>query len=107
MWTKVNYAAYQAAVREFMEREGLCNLSTKGVEDGVATEGYFSWRSCECCGSAEGGTRFECDEWSDRDNVVKTFEFVCEDCVYYAEYGQLDDTAMLEIELDTTPEEMS
>jgi hypothetical protein len=29
---------------------------------------------------------------------IQTYEFICTDCIYYAECGQLDDTTMLEIE---------
>ena len=37
--------------------------------------------------------------WTDREhNEILEYDKVCEDCIYYAEYGRLDDKTMSEIE---------
>ena len=90
---KQQYADYQAAVAEFMESEGLQNLSiVEGFE-----EPYFSWSPCDCCGSPLGGDRYDCNGYNSDTKEVQEGYSVCVDCVYYAEYGQLDDMTMLEI----------
>ncbi len=94
--TRVEYAAYQAAVNEFFEREGIVNLSTIDSE----AEGYFTWSRCECCGGI-AGNRYDCNGYNPTTKEVCGPYSVCTDCVYYAEYGQLDDTTMWEIEHET------
>lgn len=90
--TKAEYAAYETAVSEFMKRHGIENLSTDSDD-----EGSFSWRGCDCCGSSLGGTRYACTGYNRIRNEVIEFSNVCQDCVYYAAYGQLDDETMLSI----------
>jgi hypothetical protein len=94
--TKQEYADYEAAVAEFFSH-GLTNLSTKSDENGN-TEPYFSWRPCQCCGTHLGGNRYDCNGYNSKTKEVEDYEFICEDCVYYAEYGRLDDQTMMEIE---------
>jgi hypothetical protein len=109
---KKEYAEYQAAVAEFMEREGLANLSSGPLncpechgpleegecgEHGYMIEPFFSWRPCECCGSHLGGNREHAAGFNPTTGAVQEY-VICEDCVYYAEYGRLDDTTMLEVE---------
>lgn len=75
--TKIEYAAYEAAVADFMAREGIANLSTGhykcpdckvqfddggkcpdcGADQQCVNEPFFSWGSCDCCGSQQGGNR--------------------------------------------------
>jgi hypothetical protein len=86
--TTQDYAEFEQRFAAFMVSEGLRNLST-------ISEPYFSWTSCACCESMYGGDRYDCNGWSERDSEIKTYEGVCQDCVYYAEYGQLDDRSML------------
>jgi hypothetical protein len=95
--TRAEYTAFQAAFAAFMEREGLTNLSTVSEEEGLC-EPYFSWRPCECCGSHLGGDRYDCDGFSTKSGQAEGPFSVCQDCMYYAEYGQLDDTTMDETE---------
>ena len=94
--TKPEYEAYQKAVAAFFEREGLANLSSITDTEGNC-ESFFSWRPCECCGDPLGGDRERCNGYAPVTKEIKEFT-VCMDCVYYAEYGQLDDTTMLAIE---------
>jgi hypothetical protein len=90
--TKAEYAQYQQTVSEFMQSNGLRNLSR--VSD---TEEFFSWSPCDCCESPLGGSRIEADGWSEVENGPLEFT-ICTDCEYYAEYGRLDDRTMMEIE---------
>ncbi len=89
---KREYAEYQASVAAFFA-DGLCNLSAKSDDNGTC-EPYLSWRPCVCCGRSQGGDRYDCDGFNGRTREVEEYEGVCSDCVYYAEYGQLDDTTM-------------
>lgn len=93
---KQEYAEYQERVAEFFSH-GLTNLSAKSDDNGTC-EPFFSWSPCDCCGSPLGGDRYECDGYNEKTKEVEEYDSVCPDCVYYAEYGQLDDTTMMEIE---------
>lgn len=92
--TKKEYAEYQQAVQEFMEREGIQNLS---MDYDKCEEPYFSWRWCDCCGDRQGGNRVDANGWNPTLKQVQEYS-VCEDCVYYYEYGELDNRTMMEIE---------
>ena len=87
---KEGYAEYEKTVKEFFSH-GLTNLLQ--IDD---SEPYFSWHHCECCGRPEGGNRYDCDGYNEIMKEVEKYA-VCEDCLYYAEYGQLDDMTMIEI----------
>jgi hypothetical protein len=86
--TKQDYAEYQKSVAKFIARENLSFLSTgtdtKPEDEGGNPDPWFSWRPCECCGSPLGGNREYLFAWSGKTRVQ--FE-ICEDCVYYLEYG--------------------
>jgi hypothetical protein len=84
------YEEYKNRVDIFFNN-GLINLST------VSQEPFFSWHSCDCCGSSLGGNRYKCNGYNEKTKEVETYEYVCEDCVYYCEYGQLDDAQMEKI----------
>ena len=101
--TKQWYAEYQKRVAAFIAREQITFLSTScqeldqlGNEDAPEREPWFSWSPCECCGSHLGGNREYLYARDASDEIVQFT--ICEDCVYYVNYGQLDDTTMLEIE---------
>jgi hypothetical protein len=79
---KKEYADYEANVAEFFSH-GLRNLSSK-------SESFFSWSPCDCCGGL-AGNRYECDGYNEKTKEVEEYSCICEDCVYYAEYGRLDD----------------
>ena len=106
--TKTEYAEYEADVAKFFKREGIHNLSTASEEDietgkcrwcneEVYIDWYFSWRHCECCGSNLGGDRQHVSGYNPKTEEVSCYE-VCIDCYYYAEYGQLDDMTMMDME---------
>lgn len=124
------------------ECEGELDDDRVCVDCGVDTfqyseEGYFSWGSCDICGTYLGGTRTDCIAWGknarDGGKPYDDFETggfktnngdwipkklvtapirepwhddfkveltVCDDCLYYVEYGHLDDMTMLEVESD-------
>lgn len=93
--TKAEYAAYEANVRETLDGLKLRNLSA------TCDEPFFSWRPCEVCKSHLGGDRYTANGFSEEFGVVE-FDMVCQDCIYYAEYGRLDDVTMDQIEKGTT-----
>lgn len=114
---KAEYAKYEAAVADFFKREGITNLTGGHItcpdcgvewddadtcpECGASRESadspFFSWRPCECCGRHEGGDREHATGWNPTENRVQEYT-ICEDCIYYAEYGRLDDTTMMQVE---------
>jgi hypothetical protein len=119
---KQEYAIYEAAVASFFEREGIQNLSSGHFncpeckvefEDekcpkcsmslDCANEPEFSWRPCDCCGCTLGGNREYASGYNPTTKKIHEFK-ICSDCVYYGEYGVLDDTTMMEIE-DSDPNE--
>lgn len=75
-----------------MKSEGITNLSS------TSEEPFFSWHACECCGSSLGGNRENCNGYNPTTKEIKEYEYICDDCIYYAEYGRLDDMTMQEIE---------
>lgn len=100
--TKREYASYERRVAAFFAN-GLQNLSVKTDEERQeCSEPYFSWQRCDCCGSSLGGDRYDCDGWNATTEEIEEHS-VCPDCVYYAEYGRLDDATMDEI--DSEPAE--
>lgn len=108
---KAEYADYVARVHHFFKSEGLQNLtgghitcpncgtefddefcSQCGVSRELVNESYFSWKQCDCCGTNLGGNRQYATGWDGKQ--VREYE-VCDDCIYFAEYGRLDDLTML------------
>ena len=89
--TTKEYARYEADVAGFFEREGVNNLSCE--ED---CEPSFSWSPCDCCGSRLGGNLHHATGYNDKTKEIYEYD-VCDDCVYYAEHGQLDDMTMLDM----------
>lgn len=92
------YADYEASVARFL-KDNHVKPGCYGNVDSENPEAFFSWRKCECCGSKLGGNRetynFAHIDSSGLDNTFTAD--ICEDCVYYLAYGQLDDMTMLEI----------
>lgn len=78
-----NFALFVSAFR-------LSHIST-------GSENTFSWDSCDCCQDDGGGARYELHAHQDGNSEIVTFS-VCPDCLYYANYGRLDDVTMLRIE---------
>ena len=104
---KIEYKMYQKAVNSFFDREGIINLSAEIGEDPeheciicgelVGCDPYFSWSSCECCGSRLGGSRYHATGYNPKTKEAYCYE-ICIDCMYYAEYERLDDLTMLDME---------
>ena len=109
-----DYAKYEAAVEsggEGLEHfsSGVC-LNCSDCEDYCAREDYdsdedwyeavseshFSWSDCDLCNRQLGGDRYPAHALSDDREI--THLDVCDDCVYYIEYGRLDDTTIDRIE---------
>jgi hypothetical protein len=90
------YKEYEESVRAFFERTGVQNLSSLPEEDENYSEPFFSWRPCDCCGTHLGGTRENANGYNPTTKEVLDL-IVCEDCIYYAEYGRLDDMTMMDI----------
>lgn len=104
--TAEEYREYEERVAQFWsDHEGLQNLSTcisgeNGEDHDQTIEPYFSWRACCVCKRSQGGDRYDCNGYNAETEEVEEFFGVCSDCVYYAEYGQLDDMTMLAVEKD-------
>lgn len=96
------YVQYQSDVQSFIKREGLAHLSTgtdfKSEEEGGNVDPWFSSHACECCGCTLGGNR-EYLFAADASDKIVHFE-ICEDCVYYINYGRLDDQTMQRVECE-------
>ena len=88
------YTQYQARVARFFKEEGINNLTTDYEKNG---EAFFSWQPCDCCGSRLGGNREKASGYNPTTKEVQEYERVCLDCIYYVEYGQLDDLTMLDM----------
>lgn len=110
--TRQQYAKYEAAVAynlkglEFVSTGACPGCDECGLSDNpsdhdreCADEGGFSWRECEACGSSLGGNRYPAHART-KDGALLHFE-VCEDCLMYLNYGQLDDMSMMEMESET------
>lgn len=116
---KKDYAEYEAAVAAFFESEGINNLSTGepwcdscdkkvdwghdgtcpdcGTEVEYKSEPYCSSRGCDCCGCSLQQMLEFASGYNDTTGDIQEYQ-ICEDCVYYAVYGVLDDGTMFDIE---------
>lgn len=122
--TTADYAEYEARVDEFFNEEKIENLSAGHIccpdcgdvtdrehcsaflENGTCPdcgegkecmdEPYFAWWPCECCSRSLGGNRYHATGYNRDADTIQEYQ-ICTDCMYYAEYGQLDDMAMMEI----------
>lgn len=88
--TKAEYSAYTAAVKEFCDDQEIAHLAS------VSDETTFSWQPCDCCRRPLGGDRHSVVGWHPGDKERLPFS-ICTDCLYFAEYGRLDDETMLAI----------
>ena len=102
--TKSDYREYQRRVADFFRDEGIENLSQDSDENGNPVEPYFSWTPCACCHRNLGGDRYDCSGYNRTTGEVQDGYSVCVDCWYYAEYGTLDDTTMMNLKDDPKPE---
>lgn len=79
-----------------------CGLAADASDDEreLAGEPSFSSRPCEFCNRPLGGDREPAHAYIRReDGREELLHFsICVDCVYYLEYGRLDDATMMEID---------
>ena len=94
--TKSEYKEYEKQVESFFVKTGISNLSTICDKDTGYCEPYFSHSPCDCCNGI-AGDRYEANGFNPINGEIYEFS-VCSDCLYYAEYGKLDDMIMLEME---------
>jgi hypothetical protein len=88
--TKQEYKDYEERVARFFDKEGINNLSGDGEWQD------FDHRPCECCKRPLGGQREHASGYNPATKEVQEYE-ICSDCLYYAEYGQLDDMTMMDM----------
>jgi hypothetical protein len=91
--TKKEYIRFKSLFNDFMEREGLSNLTRQADMESY----YFSWSKCDCCGDI-AGDRINAMGYNLITKQIQSGYSICLNCEYYAEYGQLDDITMLEID---------
>lgn len=58
----------------------------------AVSEPHFSWSPCELCNRSLGGDRESAHAVSKEHGIIH-FD-ICTDCVYFIEYGRLDDMTM-------------
>lgn len=89
--TQKQYRQYEARVDAFFVDEGIDILTTDDEE------GFFSWSPCDCCKTPLGGTRYVAMGAKAGIGPNSCEYNICEDCLYYASYGRLDDETMAAI----------
>ena len=85
---KKEYNNYKKSVNDFLNNEGINNLSQITDNDGDC-EPYFSNTSCDCCNRSWGGNRYDCEGYNPKTKEIYNYS-ICTDCVYFYEYGKLD-----------------
>lgn len=95
--TYAEYVRYCERVAEFLAREGLDSLSPVSDPDTGEWDGDHT-TTCDCCG--QYGSCYVSSGYNPTTKEVQGGYDVCEDCVYYLTYGNLDDDTMLQIEKD-------
>lgn len=63
----------------------LCDECPEEQDSDCGDEGFFSWSSCDCCGSGLGGTRYAAHGRDKGGNLIHLD--VCEDCLMYLANG--------------------
>lgn len=91
-----DYQAYKAAVAHSMKVNNLLSVHSDG-------EPHVSSSMCALCGDRQQGMREYAnglmkDSFEGRERIIAVaLGSICEDCVYYAEYGRLDDRTMMRV----------
>jgi hypothetical protein len=99
---KNEYDQYTQAIDRFFTREEVNSLTALVDEtcpccNGFFGDDYFSWRACDCCDRPLGGSRYHATGYHPASRTILCYN-ICLDCMYYMEYGRLDDTTMWEVE---------
>ncbi len=92
---KQEYKLYEESIERFNKAEKLKMLSMKKDKNGECEEG-FSWYWCDMCSRNLGGNRTVHLGLTKNDDIIE-YE-LCDDCLYYNEYGQLNDMTMMDME---------
>ena len=89
--TKKEYKEYEDRVADFFKREEIEILHGEG-------EGFMSHYGCDCCGNGQYQTLYNASGSNPGIPYDGFHEYqICGDCLYYAEYGQLDDMTMMDM----------
>lgn len=98
--TRTEYAEFQARHLGFKNSYKVQQMSGSG-------ETVYEFRTCPCClGAADrfelttGVKLYRGDGARRKRPDVVAMGLVCEECLYYEQYGQLDDMTMLDIAED-------
>lgn len=89
--TKQEYQNYVSRVENFFQRNSLNNLTSTSASP------YFTWSACPVCGNRDGHNAEDANGFSTTEDIME-FEDVCQNCLYFASYGQLDDMTMMDLE---------
>ena len=81
-----DYQDYLTRIADFEKREQIPTANLAPVNQ--QADPWFSWRECECCHRPEGGNREYYSAVRPDGEIVKFA--LCEDCIYFAAYGQLE-----------------
>ena len=65
----------------------LADLAAAWEKGEIAEDPHFSWRPCECCGSALGGDRYDA-HGVDSEGEIVHFS-ICVDCLCYLANGDI------------------
>ena len=112
--TKADYEEYKKAVEEFFKTEEIETFTCGSLKHNYDNpeectgedhlhdsnsdyecEPYFSYKPCDCCLRSLGGMRHDVIANHPTAGILEYS--VCDDCVYYNEYGKLDDLTMLNL----------
>ena len=108
---KKQYDEYVLAIYDTMQKDGIDSLciaydGSDLDEDGasfcpscnqeVFPESFFSHTPCDICNSSLGGDRYHATGYNRDLDEIYCYD-VCMDCLYFAEYGRLDDQTMMDI----------
>ena len=95
--SRADYEKFKAAVEA--STKGITDISTGGYCEYCAdwsSDPFFSHTPCDTCNRELAGNRYTAHGYDKYDHIAH-FN-VCEDCLYYLEYGQLDDDTMDNLE---------
>lgn len=75
----------------YLSTGGCPGCEECGIEESAeeyCVEPHFSWSSCDICGSHLGGDRHPA-HYCDDDGAINHLD-ICTDCLFYAEYGEIE-----------------
>lgn len=93
--TKAEYDDFVARFRNFLASNNYDGFACTNYENE-----FFTSTPCECCRRSFGGNRHQVRAYRIGKPRIRTLYSVCDDCVYFNEYGKLDDETMPSVEDD-------